>query len=234
MRALAALVAALVVLSAPSPVKADNEHDTLHFGDRSMEVAAVQLELQSMGYAVDVTGFYGQKTYKAIVHWQKANGLVPDGVVGPKTWSTFDLTDGASASAPATRVGNASPASGVGGLPFAPEGLSGCAEMEFYRVQWGLPEQFGDMPQAGPRSQMGYGWRESNCRNDVVSWTGCCVGYLQIHTGNFTAPGYRSGIAACEVSKRSDILGNAPLQKQKQMCVAKVLYDVSGLSPWRL
>lgn len=234
MRALAALAAALLFVAAAPAVSADDSLDTLHFGDRSMQVAAVQLELQSMGYAVDVTGFYGQKTYKAVVHWQKANGLVPDGVVGPKTWGTFDLTDGATATAPATRVGNASDAAGVNGLPFAPSGLSGCAEMEFYRVQWGLPDQFGSTPQTGPRSSMGYGWRESNCRNDVTSWTGCCVGYWQIHTGNFRAPGYRDGIAACGVDERSDILGLSALQKQRQACVAKVLYDVSGLSPWRL
>ena len=109
-----------------------------------------------------------------------------------------------------------------------------CAEMNYFREKLGLPAQFSDYPRTGPRSSWGYGWRESNCRNDVVSSTGCCVGYWQIHTGNFTAPGYKAGIAACGVSKRSDILGNLPMQKYKQACVAKVLYDVSGLYPWKL
>jgi hypothetical protein len=95
--------------------------------------------------------------------------------------------------------------------------------MEWYRKEAGLPENMDAI-----------GWRESNCRNDVTSSTGCCVGYFQIHTGNFTAPGYKAGIAACGVSKRSDILGNADYQKRNNACVAAVLYDVSGMTPWRL
>lgn len=252
------LCAALVTLCLPLNLAHADDHDTLGWGDRGADVTEAQYILVSFGYGLKADGIYGVRTFKAVVKWQKANGLQADGIIGPKTWesllSAFEAVHGGQAPSPSAPAGPAtSPGSapqeaptptpvpagepsgyGLQGLPFAPDGLDACAEMNFYRLQWGLPAQFGDQPRSGPRSQQGYGWRESNCRNDVVSGTGCCVGYLQIHTGNFTAPGYRSGIAACEVSKRSDILGNAPLQKQKQMCVAKVLYDVSGLSPWRL
>lgn len=253
------LCAALVSLGMPvHPAMAEEDHETIAWGDRGDEVVEAQYILVSFGYGLKADGIYGVRTYKAVTKWQKANGLQVDGIIGPRTWESlleaFEQTHGGVSpqGAPAGSTQPPAPAPqetpgptpapsadgsngyGLRGLPFAPDGLDACAEMNFYRVQWNLPDQFSDYPRSGPRSQQGYGWRESKCRNDVTSGTGCCVGYLQIHTGNFTAPGYRSGIAACEVSKRSDILGNAPLQKQKQMCVAKVLYDVSGLSPWRL
>jgi hypothetical protein len=34
------------------------------------------------------------------------------------------------------------------------------------------------------------------------------------------------------VNGRSDILGESPLAKQKQMCVTKVVFDISGYGPW--
>jgi hypothetical protein len=200
--------------------------DPIGFGDRGEDVEQVQQALADYGYTLEVDGIYGPRTYKAITHWQKVNGLVVDGIVGPKTSASLRLNGAGNSAAPAVRVDPPAPA----------QGLTGCEEMNYWRIQAGLPDRFSDQPRM-PQvrfADQGYGWRESNCRNDVVSSTGCCVGYWQIHTGNFNAPGYKAGIAACGVSKRSDILGNSAEQKQKQACVAKVLYDVSGLSPWRL
>lgn len=123
---------------------------------------------------------------------------------------------------------------GLGGLPFAPKGLDECAEMEFYRKQFGLPERFGD----GGRHQLwtpsdGLGWRESKCKNYVNTW--CCYGYWQLHLNLFLSDWKLGPLLRneCKVDEVSDIFGHAPLQKQKQACAARKTYDVSGYSPWK-
>lgn len=113
---------------------------------------------------------------------------------------------------------------GLQGLPFAPEGLSGCEEMEFYRIQRGLPAYFG-----AERWQMG--WKESNCRNNVSSF--CCHGYWQLYVSlhlkdHRLAPLYKE----CGISSVSDVLGNEPIQKQKNACGAAAVLSVSGCQAW--
>jgi hypothetical protein len=134
---------------------------------------------------------------------------------------------------PAHRLGNEMqltdtlpppPPIGLQGKPFAPEELTGCAEMEFYRVQWELPEYFG-----GERWQIGF--KESSCRNDVSSF--CCHGYWQLYVSlhlrdHRLAPRY----AECEIDSVDDLLGTSPLQKQKNGCAAKAALDVSGCGAW--
>lgn len=124
---------------------------------------------------------------------------------------------------------------GIWGQPFAPEGLSDCDEMNFYRLQWGLPDQFSDQPRSGSRSKWGYGWRESNCRNEEGVRTYCCYGYWQLYF-NQHMEDHRMGprYAACEIDEISDYNGDEPLDKQKQACAAAALYEVDGLSPWKL
>lgn len=114
---------------------------------------------------------------------------------------------------------------GLNCLEFAPPELTGCEEMEFYRVQAGLPDRWGDEPRTGPVRQKGIGWRESNCRNDVTTY--CCGGYWQIGWGNITAYGYRAfGIwDRCKIASRYDYVGTSSLQKQKSACAAKGLFD---------
>ena len=143
------------------------------------------------------------------------------------------LTATADANEPAVRL-NLPPLSPLG-LPFAPAGWSGCTEMNFYRVQFGLPERFGD----GGRHQKwvpsdGLGWRESKCRNDVTSSTGCCHGYWQLYISLFlrdTKLGPK--VRACNVTKPLDVFGLEPYNKQRNACVAKALYDLKGLDPWK-
>lgn len=133
-------------------------------------------------------------------------------------------------------------------LPFAPAGLSGCAEMDFYVVEFQLPAEvnvrfghggFDSQPQRPEASfgEQGIGFRESSCNNSAGN--SCCVGWWGLHTGNFTAPGYRQGVEDCGIHHRSDIQGQAPLVKQKQACMAKVMYqwwvDHPGSKwPWSL
>lgn len=111
---------------------------------------------------------------------------------------------------------------GLYGQPFAPEGLSNCDEMNFYRVQWGLPERFSAL-----------GWRESNCRNEDGVKTYCCYGYWQLYTSlHLKDHRLRPKMEACGVYSSNDLNSDIPLEKQKQACAAKALFDVVGYSAW--
>ena len=48
----------------------------------------VQLVQRRLGISVD--GEFGGKTEAAMRELQRAHGLVPDGIVGPKTWAVLD------------------------------------------------------------------------------------------------------------------------------------------------
>lgn len=186
-------------------------------GDRGAEVTEIQTILKGYGYSVTVDGVYGVQTERAVKSWQKSNGLTVDGVVGPATLSTLRG---------AVRKGNAQTVTGLNGLAFAPEGLDDCAEMSFYRKQAGLPERFDAL-----------GWRESNCRNEDGVRTFCCYGYWQNYISSHLSRNsqYRTRIInECQVTKADDINSDDPVEKQRQACVTKVVYDISGLRPWAL
>lgn len=108
---------------------------------------------------------------------------------------------------------------GLLGQPYAPFGLSDCEEMRFYASQFGLPERFD-----------GIGWRESNCRNEDGVHTSCCWGYWQLHRIHF----YPGSIMDrnCNADSYDDVNSDDPLDKQRQACAAKQLYDQVGYSPW--
>lgn len=59
----------------------------LKLGSKGDWVTIAQGRLVVNGYPVVVDGIYGPKTMEAVKQYQKANGLVCDGVVGCKTWS---------------------------------------------------------------------------------------------------------------------------------------------------
>jgi hypothetical protein len=105
---------------------------------------------------------------------------------------------------------------GLHGLPFAPPGLSNCEEMTYYRIQAGLPPRFDAI-----------GWRESNCINREDVKTFCCYGYWQL-----SYPLHAALFQQCEVESKYDINGSEPLDKQKQACSAKLLFDIVGYQPW--
>lgn len=114
------------------------------------------------------------------------------------------------------------PPTGLWGQPFAPEGLTDCAEMTFYRQQWGLPARFDDI-----------GWRESNCRNEDGVHTSCCWGYWQLWT-SLHLQDHRlvDKMHACGVWSHWDLNSDVPIEKQRQACAAKALFDVVGYSAW--
>ena len=58
-------------------------------GSHGPEVKTVQQKLKNRGWDITVDGFFGQKTHRALVRFQWQNHLLPDGVVGPKTWKAL-------------------------------------------------------------------------------------------------------------------------------------------------
>jgi putative chitinase len=80
----------------------------LKLGSEGEEVKKLQQKL-----GVDPIGKFGPKTDAAVKAWQSANGLTPDGVVGPATWAK--LMGESTQSAP-TVITEPAPAPSVGGL----------------------------------------------------------------------------------------------------------------------
>lgn len=69
----------------------------LRVGDRGAEVRRLQEQLLAVGFnpgALD--GEFGTATEQAVMSFQLSLGLLPDGVVGPRTQSALGLTDDAS------------------------------------------------------------------------------------------------------------------------------------------
>lgn len=184
-------------------------HASVSYGDTGSEVKKVQEHLKGFGYSIDVDGIYGKQTLKAVKHWQRVNGLKEDGIVGPVTSSSLGIRGDA--------IQLTDP-------PSPPQNLSGCDEMRWYRERAGLPEIFDSI-----------GYRESRCDNaakPTLAAAACCRGWWAIHKTNIRAPGYSAGAAACGIKTEADYYGNSKEQKEASACFAKVLYDVSGLTPW--
>jgi len=104
----------------------------------------------------------------------------------------------------------------------APAELDGCAEMKWYRQDWGLPSGFDSII-----------WRESGCRADPAVRTNCCVGPLQLYIRLFLRDARMAPkLAACGVKSEYDVDGPEAIELRRHFCVASALYKVSGFSPW--
>jgi hypothetical protein len=70
----------------PAPRTAPDLHySTLQLNSQGAAVRGLQSQLRALGFGVSVDGDFGPETMAAVVMFQKAHGLVPDGVVGPNT-----------------------------------------------------------------------------------------------------------------------------------------------------
>jgi cell wall-associated NlpC family hydrolase len=61
----------------------------VELGERSNAVAAVQRRLAANRICVHVDGEFGPQTRRALMAFQRAHGLTPDGVVGKGTWGAL-------------------------------------------------------------------------------------------------------------------------------------------------
>ena len=65
---------------------------TLAIGSAGSDVLLVQERLYQLGYLTQrAHGHFDEATRAAVVAFQKAQGLQPDGVVGPSTYAALDL-----------------------------------------------------------------------------------------------------------------------------------------------
>lgn len=65
--------------------------ETLALGSTGPNVKLIQSLLNKIGYhAGAVDGNFGPQTQQAVANFQRNNSLVPDGIVGPATWSVFE------------------------------------------------------------------------------------------------------------------------------------------------
>jgi metacaspase-1 len=62
---------------------------TLRRGSRGQDVMDLQQKLRAQGYFLVVDGDFGYRTESAVRSFQNANGLNPDGIVGPQTWAAL-------------------------------------------------------------------------------------------------------------------------------------------------
>ena len=64
-------------------------------GSRSDEVKEIQMALKSRGYYKgNIDSIFGTRTKKAVIAFQKDNGLSPDGIVGKKTLKALGIKEG--------------------------------------------------------------------------------------------------------------------------------------------
>jgi len=65
--------------------------ETLQLGSAGPNVKLIQSLLARIGYNPGpVDGVFGQQTKQAVIEFQRNNGLVADGIVGPATWNAFE------------------------------------------------------------------------------------------------------------------------------------------------
>ena len=95
-----ALLLSLLLLTLTLPCSAA----TLAWGSRGEQVRLVQQKLIQYGYLTGTAdGIFGQKTYDAVVLFQRRNGLTVDGRVGPATAAALGITLTGTVSAAAYR-----------------------------------------------------------------------------------------------------------------------------------
>lgn len=64
----------------------DDPRPVLHRGEDGDAVANLQSQLRAHGFDISVDGNFGAATELAVKQFQLKQGLVSDGIVGPKTW----------------------------------------------------------------------------------------------------------------------------------------------------
>jgi g-D-glutamyl-meso-diaminopimelate peptidase len=65
--------------------------EILKLGSTGPNVKLIQSLLRRIGYNITaVDGIFGSNTQQAVISFQRNNGLVPDGIVGPATWNIFE------------------------------------------------------------------------------------------------------------------------------------------------
>lgn len=78
---------------------------TLRMGSSGAGVSSLQNLLNQNGASLNVDGIFGSQTRAALIQFQQANGLAPDGIAGAQTWGRLGGGGGQNANA-ASGAGN--------------------------------------------------------------------------------------------------------------------------------
>ena len=79
-------IAAAVARKGGTPASGGNAGTTLKLNSQGTKVSQLQTDLKQLGYYyAEITGNFGEKTEAAVKAFQKAKGLMADGVAGKKT-----------------------------------------------------------------------------------------------------------------------------------------------------
>lgn len=77
------------------------------YGSSGSEVTQIQKKLKNWGYYTgSVDGIYGSKTVAAVKKFQSKNGLVVDGIAGPKTLSAMGITSSSNSNSSSSNSSN--------------------------------------------------------------------------------------------------------------------------------
>jgi hypothetical protein len=167
-------------------------------------VMAAQSYLANYGYSTRPTGYYDDVTRRAVAHFQRANGIAPDGIVGPAVLRAMGLPAAASPAAPPTTVPIPSPAAGR------------CPNVTPYLIEFGLPVDYFDY----------VAYRESRCKADAYNGKGRdrSYGVLQLNT---------KGALWGELKRRCGLTSkNQLFDVRTNVRSAAQLYKVYGRTPW--
>lgn len=84
--------AALVGTPVGTAGDAEDTRPVLSFGSTGSSVRYAQDRMTRHGYFVTVDGIFSSRMKTVLIAFQKAKGLVPDGVIGPATWNKLDAS----------------------------------------------------------------------------------------------------------------------------------------------
>ncbi len=70
-----------------TPACSTGGYPVIRQGKKNTYVAVLQDALTSLGYSTSgIDGIFGSNTKNAVIRFQRANNLTPDGIVGCNTW----------------------------------------------------------------------------------------------------------------------------------------------------
>ncbi|MBQ9709031.1 MAG: spore cortex-lytic enzyme [Clostridia bacterium] len=92
---LALCIISVGAVTATAVSSADAVPVVLRQGSSGQEVRTMQQKLKNWGYYTGaVDGIFGSQTRKAVIYFQRKNGLTPDGIVGKKTLAALGMSGG--------------------------------------------------------------------------------------------------------------------------------------------
>lgn len=166
-------------------------------------VMAAQSWLANRGYSTRPTGYYDDITRRAVAHFQRANGIAPDGIVGPAVLRAMGLPISSTTAAPPVTAPPPSP-------------VAGRCPYTHLLVEYSLPVGYFDRVM----------YRESRCQANAYNGRhrDRSYGLLQINT---------KGALWGELKRRCGLTSKDQLfDPRTNVACAAQLYKVYGKKPW--